>query len=250
MELNRAYFKISICIAWFYCHNTDNMSEVVLFSAERKVVLTATYIGQPDFYMGQTLKLTCEASGFTDIYELMLRAKEQVRIGCMRGAYSFAASRSLKYLGFSHYEDFECTAMATGKYSGYTISTSAEITPKLDGVELFCQAYDTKDPLIPGVTSEHLLINNLKGMLKYYIEIINTIYSLSLHILLMVDKLVAVLSLIKEWILDIRQGKSQELQEIETHYLGCYYQCVCFGHELSMFIIIYCSLKVVSKLEG
>lgn len=139
------------------------------------MVLATSSKGNPDFYIGSWLNISCVASGFIDIEELELRGNfdKHLRAGCMRSGrgpitggpgYTFAASRSvlLEKLGFSVYENSNCTFLASGNPSGYTISTSAVITAEMDGVGLHCEAYDGS--ATSSVRSGHdIILTQLKG---------------------------------------------------------------------------------------
>lgn len=134
-------------------------------------MITTQSNGAPDFYVGQLVTVSCTASGFTDILQVMLVENGLPEsTGCIKAYFGFMAFRSprFKALGFTHYESADCAAMGAGKVSGYTIPTFAELTKEIDGVGLYCEGYESKYLGIPGVLSKHIVINNLKG--EYYVD--------------------------------------------------------------------------------
>lgn len=135
-------------------------------------MITTSNNNEPDFYLNDTVAISCTASGFTDIIELTLYEMESNEsIGCIknrREITAFTPSLKLNKLGFSYYEQSSCKSIATDKSSGYTISTSAVITAEVNGLRMDCEAFDThQDSIFRVAASGHAIINHLKG--KYYI---------------------------------------------------------------------------------
>lgn len=144
-------------------------------------MLTTSTNHGPNFYLNDTLTISCTTSGFTDIDELRLHSMEygsMESIGCLKNRWGFTpfVSLKLKRLGFSLYEQSGCKYIAANKASGYTISISASINAEMDGLRLECEAVDTiqKRPFRV-VAPANAIINHLKG--KYYITIL--LYCLS-----------------------------------------------------------------------